>query len=165
MKRLLSLDGADCRIEILSPAPACRFRLDDAAERQAHVENPEPNVYSILLDGRIYEAAIQETATGLVVTVAGHRFEIETQDPRRWTRKSGRSSAEGVQTITAPMPGKVVRVLIVPGQTVEAGQGLIVVEAMKMQNELKAPRPGRVLTVTAIQGSTVVAAEVLATME
>jgi len=164
MKRLLSIDGAESRIEILTPGPDCRFRLDDGNERRAHVESPEPNVYSILLDGRIYEASIQETATGLVVTIAGHRLDVEVRDPRRWTGKSGRTLAEGVQTIAAPMPGKVVRVLIAPGQTVEAGQGLIVVEAMKMQNELKAPRAGRVLTVPAKEGSTVDAADVLVTI-
>jgi biotin carboxyl carrier protein len=69
-----------------------------------------------------------------------------------------------VQTITAPMPGKVVRVLIETGQMVEAGQGLVVVEAMKMQNELRAPRTGRVLSVPAKEGATVGAAEILATI-
>ncbi|MBZ5578441.1 MAG: hypothetical protein LAP40_17905 [Acidobacteriia bacterium] len=62
------------------------------------------------------------------------------------------------------MPGKVVRVLVVPGDAVEAGQGLMVVEAMKMQNEMKASRAGRVLTVSAKEGATVTAGEVLATI-
>jgi biotin carboxyl carrier protein len=165
MKRLLSLDGADCRIEILSATPECRFRLDGEPERLAHVENPEPNVYSILLDGQVFEAAVEETATGLVVTIDGRRFEIEPRDPRAWTGKSGQAAAEGVQSIVAPMPGKVVRVLIAPGQTVEAGQGLIVVEAMKMQNELRATRAGRVLTVPAREGASVGAADLLATID
>jgi biotin carboxyl carrier protein len=165
MRRLLSIDRADCRIEILSPTPNCRFRLDDGPDYQAHVENPEPNVYSILLDGHVYEAAIEETAEGAVVTIEGHRFEIELRDPRAWTGKPGGAPAEGTVSITAPMPGKVVRVLVAPGQRVEAGQGLIVVEAMKMQNELKAPRPGQVLTVPTKEGATVLAAEVLATIE
>jgi biotin carboxyl carrier protein len=63
------------------------------------------------------------------------------------------------------MPGKVVRVLVAPGDEVAAGQGLLVVEAMKMQNELKAVRPGRVETISAREGATVSAGEVLATIE
>jgi biotin carboxyl carrier protein len=63
------------------------------------------------------------------------------------------------------MPGKVVRVLVAAGDTVEAGQGLLVVEAMKMQNEMKASRAGRILSVTVKEGATVAAGEVLATIE
>ena len=72
---------------------------------------------------------------------------------------------EGLETIAAPMPGKVVRVLVAPGDAMEAGQGLVMVEAMKMQNELKASRPGRVLTVPAKEGTTMAAGETLATIE
>jgi len=63
------------------------------------------------------------------------------------------------------MPGKVVRVLVAPGDSVEAGQGIAVVEAMKMQNEMKAARAGKVLSVPAKEGATVAAGEVLATIE
>jgi biotin carboxyl carrier protein len=63
------------------------------------------------------------------------------------------------------MPGKVVRVLVAPGDQVEAGQGLVVVEAMKMQNEMKAAHAGRVATVPAKEGATVAAGEILATIE
>jgi biotin carboxyl carrier protein len=80
-------------------------------------------------------------------------------------RRSGKQGREGVETITAPMPGKVVRVLVAPGDAVEAGQGLVVVEAMKMQNEMKASLAGRVATVPAREGATVAAGEVLATIE
>jgi biotin carboxyl carrier protein len=63
------------------------------------------------------------------------------------------------------MPGKVVRVLAAVGDSVEAGQGILVVEAMKMQNELKAPRAGRVVSVSAKEGDTVAAGEVMAEVE
>ena len=75
------------------------------------------------------------------------------------------AGAEGLQTVVAPMPGKIVRVLIAPGDAVETGQGLIVVEAMKMQNEIKATRAGRVLSVAVKEGATVSAGEILATIE
>ena len=67
--------------------------------------------------------------------------------------------------IAAPMPGKVVRLLVAEGDAVEAGQGLLVVEAMKMQNEMKAPKPGTVVSLTAREGATVAAGEVLAAIE
>ena len=165
MKFPLSINGAEDRIEILDPAPSCRFRLGDGPERSADVRTPEPCVYSILLDGRSYEARVEETASGLVVVIDGYRFEIQVRDPRRWGRKSAGAVGSGSQSLTAPMPGKVVRVLAAPGDAVEAGQGLVVVEAMKMQNELRAARAGRVLSVSAIEGATVAAGEVLVTLE
>ncbi|MBZ5726872.1 MAG: biotin/lipoyl-binding protein [Acidobacteriia bacterium] len=166
MKLELKINGSAGRIEILAPAPACRFRLGEAAERNASVEIPAPGVYSILMGGRSYDARVEKTQDGLVVVaIDGYRFEVEVRDPRRWNRKSGGGGAEGRQTVVAPMPGKVVRVLISPGDAVEAGQGLIVVEAMKMQNEMKAQRAGRVLTVAAREGATVAAGELLATIE
>jgi biotin carboxyl carrier protein len=165
MKLALRINGAEDQIEVLSPVPNCRFRLGDGPERSAQVETPETSVYSVLLDGRSYDARIEETATGLVVVIDGFRFEIEVRDPRRWSRKSGTRASGGVETLAAPMPGKVVRVLVAPGDMVEAGQGLLVVEAMKMQNEMKASRAGRILAVSAKVGATVSAGEILATIE
>jgi biotin carboxyl carrier protein len=166
MKLSLVVNGTEDSIEVLALAPACRFRTGDNDEREAQVEAPEPGVYSVLLDGRSYEARVEERpGGGVVVVIDGYRFEIEVHDPRRWTRKSGGRGDEGIQRVTAPMPGKVVRVLISPGDAVEPGQGLLVVEAMKMQNELKATRPGKVIAVPAKEGATVAAGEVLATIE
>jgi len=166
MKLGLVVNGVEDSIEILAPGPSCRFRTDGENEREAQVEIPEPGVYSVLLDGRSYEARVEDRPDGgVVVVIDGYRFEIEVRDPRRWTRKSGGSRDAGVQRITAPMPGKVIRVLISPGDAVEAGQGLVVVEAMKMQNELKALRAGKAVSVSAREGATVAAGEVLATIE
>jgi len=116
------------------------------------------------MEGRCYDARVEETAAGLVVVIDGFRFEIEVRDPRRWSRKTGTHGGEGVQTLAAPMPGKVVRVLAAPGDMVEAGQGILVVEAMKMQNEMRAARAGRILGVTVKEGATVAAGEILATI-
>ena len=165
MKLNLVVNGAAQEIEILAPAPACRFRLSNGAEQAVDVEIPEPGVYSVLLDGRSYDARVERTAQHVIVVVEGHRFEIEVRDPRRWSRRSDAAGGGGVATLVAPMPGKVVRVLAAPGDAVEAGQGLVVVEAMKMQNEMKAPRAGRVVTITAKEGATVAAGDVLATVE
>jgi biotin carboxyl carrier protein len=164
MRLALTIDGRPDTIEILAPAPACRFQLGDTPPRDANVETPEPGVYSVLLDGRSYDAFVEDAPTGLVVTIEGHRFEIEARDPRRWSRKTAGAGSDAVQSILSPMPGKVIRVLAAPGDPVVPGQGIIVVEAMKMQNELKSNRTGRVLTVPAKEGTTVTAGELLATI-
>jgi biotin carboxyl carrier protein len=164
MKLELKIDSAAEHMEILAPAPQCRFRIGDGPELAADVEMPEPGVYSILLDGRSYEARVEETPSALVVVLDGHRFEIEVRDPRRLVRKGAGAGTDGVQTIAAPMPGKMVRVLVAVGDEVAAGQGLMVVEAMKMQNEMKSPRAGKVLSLSAREGATVTAGEILATI-
>ena len=161
MKDLTKLDitinGREERVEIVNS----RFRIGDRPEREASIEMPQPGVYSVLLDGRSYQARVEEG----VVTVDGFRYEIEVRDPRRWSRQSRGGAHAGVHNIKAPMPGKVVRVLVAVGVTVEAGQGIVVVEAMKMQNELKAPRAGKVTGIAAKIGATVTAGEVLAILE
>jgi len=165
MKLDLIIDGAPDRIEILSPAPACRFRLGEGPVHEAQVELAEPGVYSVLMGGRSYDARVEEHPDCLMVVIDGYRFQAEVRDPRRWSPKDSRRGADGVQTVAAPMPGKIVRVLVAAGDAVEPGQGLVVVEAMKMQNEMKAPRAGKVLSVVAKEGATVAAGEVLATLE
>jgi biotin carboxyl carrier protein len=157
MKLDLIIDGRDERIE-LTPG---KFRLGSAEERAVSVEEPQPGVYSVLLDGRSYDARVENG----VVTVCGRRFEIEVRDPRRWSRQSAAGAHGGVQNVAAPMPGKVVRVLVAVGDTVEAGQGIVVVEAMKMQNEMKAARAGKIASLSAKVGATVTAGEVLASIE
>jgi biotin carboxyl carrier protein len=164
MKLSLTINGRESAIEILAPAPACRFQLDDAPAREADVESPVPGVYTVLLDGHSYDAFVETTPNSLIVSIHGNRFEVEVRDPRRLSRRSGAAGGSGVQTLSSPMPGKVVRVLVATGDSVQAGQGILVVEAMKMQNELKAARGGTVLTVIAKEGATVAAGEALATI-
>jgi biotin carboxyl carrier protein len=164
MKRLLSIDGSDCAIELLSPAPDCRFRIDGESERRAQVEMPEAGVYSILIEGRSYDAFVTESPVGLEISIDGHRFAVTVRDPRQWSRDGAGGSGGGVQSITSPMPGKVVRVLVAVEDEVQAGQGIVVVEAMKMQNEMKASRGGKVLAISAKEGATVAAGDVLATI-
>jgi len=119
-------------------------------------------VYSILLEGRSFVVTVETDGDALFVRTAEREFHIEIFDPRSWQRgRAGRIELEGRQQITAPMPGKIVRVLAADGQTVEAGQGLLVIEAMKMQNEIRSPKSGTVERL-AQQGQTVNAGDVLA---
>jgi pyruvate carboxylase subunit B len=125
----------------------------------------EPGVYSVLLEGASYEIRIQPSPEGLTASVAGRRFAVEVRDPRDASRSSRAAIGSGRQNVTAPMPGKVVRVLVGTGDLVETSQGLVVVEAMKMQNELKANRPGRVMEIRAREGETVGAGDTLVVLE
>ena len=93
-------------------------------------------------------------------------FSARIIDPRVWRgRQQGALEAEGRQKIVAPMPGKVIRLLVEAGDSVEAGQGLVVVEAMKMQNEIKSPKSGKVERLLAKEGQSVNAGDILAWVE
>jgi len=139
---------------------------------------------SIMLDGRAIEADVIEVATGTYSVLAGdcshevrvepapgglrvhagaHEFRVEIEDPRAWRGRRGSAlEAEGRQEVLAPMPGKVVRLLVKQGEKVEAGQGLLVVEAMKMQNEIRSPKSGAVERLLVTEGQAVNAGEALA---
>jgi biotin carboxyl carrier protein len=122
---------------------------------------------SILLNGQSFEIHVAETSDGkLKLQAGGHEFIAEVQDPRAWRgRKQGTLEAEGRQQIVAPMPGKVIHLLVKAGDTVQAGQGIAVIEAMKMQNEIRSPKSGKVERVIAKEGQNVSAGEVLAWVE
>ncbi len=117
----------------------------------------EPGVFLIIEDGRVTEARVD----GDTVSIAGVRYPIAMEDARKWNPAAASGRAQGRSAIKAPMPGKVVRVLVMVGDAVEAGQGLIVVEAMKMQNELKTQRAGKVTEVHAKENDTVEAGTLL----
>jgi len=126
-----------------------------------------PYTLSILLNGQSYEIRVTPAPDGKLKLQTGtHEFTAEVIDPRSWSgRRHGHVEAEGRQQIVAPMPGKVVRLLVKAGDRVEAGQGLFVVEAMKMQNEIRSPKNGIVERVLAKEGQAVNAGEVLAWVE
>jgi biotin carboxyl carrier protein len=125
----------------------------------------EPGVFSILRNGKSYEVRVRPGPEGFAIEAGGHRFQAEVRDPRNSRRRQNSAVGSGRQKIAAPMPGKVVRVLVTEGQEIEPGQGLIVVEAMKMQNEMKASKAGKVVEIKTKDGATVGAGEVLAIIE
>ena len=130
-------------------------------ESPADFVEVEPGIYSVLLDGCSYEVA----STGPEIDINGVRLSVEREDPRKWNPAAGGRKTEGREAVKAPMPGKVVRILIREGDEVVAGQGLVVVEAMKMQNEMKAPRAGRVVTIAVKENEAVNAGSVLLAIE
>jgi len=129
------------------------------------VREVETDVYSVLAGGESFEVRIVPGSEGWVAELDGQRFPVEARDPRNASRRSKTGLGVGRQNVTAPMPGKVIRVLVKEGDHVETGQGLIVVEAMKMQNEMKASRPGQVVSVLAQPGKTIAAGDTLVVLE
>ena len=141
------------------------------------------------VDGRRYELEVRESAGGVLlvkngtsvyrcrvearretgkyeVVLRGRSYPISIIDPKRLrSSENAAGHGHGTAEIVSPMPGKVVRVLVEQGNTVEAGAGIIVVEAMKMQNEMKAPKAGVVVSINVAPGATVNAGDVLAVIE
>jgi biotin carboxyl carrier protein len=135
----------------------------DGRRGAADVTEIAPNTYSVLLEGESHEICVTPSPGGKLNLQTGRfEFEAEVVDPRSWSgRRHAGVEAEGRQQIVAPMPGKIVRVLVKPGDRVEVLQGLMVVEAMKMQNEIRSPKNGMIERVQVEEGQTVNAGEVL----
>lgn len=149
-------------VEMVREAGRLRVRIGDRVIEADAVE-VATGTYSILLGGRAYEVRVQPGNDGLRVHAGGREFAAQVIDPRVWRgKRAGVLEAEGRQQIIAPMPGKIVRVLVQAGENVEAGQGMLVVEAMKMQNEVHSPKTGKVERVLVTEGQAVNAGEVLA---
>ena len=124
-------------------------------------------VMSLLVNHKQYETKREYSLSGdLHLVVGSERFAVEVRDPRSLkSRRAAGGADHGPQKLLAPMPGKVVRIMVAEGDTVEKGQGVIVVEAMKMQNEIKSPKKGVVKKVAAKEGSTVNAGDPLVVIE
>jgi biotin carboxyl carrier protein len=117
----------------------------------------EHGAVSMLIDGESYSVEFEEVGDEVAVLVKGQISRVDVADERRLRMRAAAAgfSVEGKQVVTAPMPGKVVKVLVKVGDEVKEGQGLVVVEAMKMENELKSPKAGKITELFAKEGSTV----------
>lgn len=114
-----------------------------------------PGTLSLLLGGRSHTVSVERSGDGYRVHTGGADLTTWVENPRRWSGRGGGLGPSGPQEVSAPMPGKVIRVLVRVGEEVEAGQGLVVVEAMKMQNEIPATKQGVVERVSVREGDTV----------
>ena len=123
-------------------------------------------LYSLVIDGRSYEVDVLEEGEALLVLVGGRAFRLVLQEERRRVLKAAKAPMKvGRQVMTAPMPSKVVKVFVSVGDQVKAGEGVIVLEAMKMENELKALGPGVVKEIRVQEGQGVGGGEVLVVIE
>ncbi|MCI0350085.1 MAG: biotin/lipoyl-binding protein [Acidobacteriales bacterium] len=153
------------RVELTAANGSWRCRLSSPGggthEMEIDAMLSPGDVLSLLVGGRSYEVRRDSQAGEIILQ--GQRFPVEVRDLRslRGRRRAGQAG-EGPKKVVAPMPGKIVRVLVAERSEVEAGQGIVVVEAMKMQNELKAPKKGVVTKLLVSEGAAVNAGDALA---
>ena len=145
------------------------FALIDGRTVEMEVRETESGGYLLIIDGRVYDCRVSRSRAQpekAEVHVRNQTYTIALADPKRLrTAESAAPHADGSAQIVAQMPGKIVRVHVEVGMQVEAGAALLVVEAMKMQNEMKSPKAGTVTTLNAKAGATVNAGELLAVIE
>lgn len=159
----LEVGGKKVRVELPSGLADGGMECSvDGRTIAANVRVLEAGVMSLVVGGRQYRCILD----GDGVVIGGRRYVFEVEDPRSLQgRRGAGAGAEGPRPVKAPMPGRVVRVLVAVGDQVEAGQGVVVIEAMKMQNELKSPKAGRVARIGAGVGDTVGSGDVLVVVE
>ena len=164
----IELSGKKHRADLVQSGGKYLLRLDAAGAEAEEIDAsfPEPGVVHFLLHGRSYEFRIEGSNGELTLDLQGKKISVSVRDPRSLrSRRAGASSEAGPIKIAAPMPGKVVRILAPEGSEVEAGAGVIVIEAMKMQNELKSPKSGKVQKIAVAEGATVNPGDTLAVIE
>ena len=143
-----------------------RVRIGDAEAQDVDVRLTDLGVSIVFAAGRVVDVALTERPGNDWLVQLPHVSLTATVDGRRRRRGAGSdASSAGEQRILAPMPGRIVRVLVKPGEDVGARQGLVVVEAMKMENELSAARAGRVKQVAVAEGVSVEAGRLLVIVE
>lgn len=164
MKYEAEIEGRQVVVELNEKDGEVSATVEDRGH-ELRVLRPEEGVYLILEGDRVYEARVWSSPSGsLNVKLRDRIFDAKIID-RKHRRGALDHGLEGQQQLVAPMPGKVARVLKAVGDEVEAGQGVVVVEAMKMQNEIKSPRSGRIVEIRVAEGATVNANQVLAVVE
>jgi len=159
------VNGKSHRLELEKAAAGWECRLNGQPVNIDAVIT-RGDVLSLLVDGHAYEIKREQTATDLHMWVGTTCFAVELRDPRslRSRNKTG-GDEKGPRKLLAAMPGRIVRLLVAENSEVEAGQGIVVVEAMKMQNEIKSPKKGIVKKISATPGAAVNPGDVLAIVE
>lgn len=141
-----------------------RVRLGDA-EFRVDLEEPEPNLYSMLVEEASYEVLVRPNGDLVDVDLAGRRYEVRVQDPLAARGAGGRPSVAGTQVIRSVMAGKILDVMVAEGARVSQGDPLVIIEAMKMENEIRSPKDGTVTSVRVRAGQAVERGAELAIVE
>jgi len=160
----VSIDGKNYRLQLDRAEGRWACRLD-GREIEVDAVLARPDVLSLRIGNKAYEIKCERVAQDLHLWVGSARFAAEVRDPRSLRGRVRAVDDHGPRKLTAPMPGKIVRLLMSQGAEVEAGAGVLVVEAMKMQNEIKSPKSGKVERLLAKEGQSVNAGDVLAWVE
>jgi acetyl/propionyl-CoA carboxylase alpha subunit len=165
----IEIDGRRRHVELDQSTDGWQARVDDRV-LTVNAE-PIPAGWSLLIgqSGASHEVSVRESGPGiLTVRVGGQCIDVRVLDPRAYRRRRSGGSTDrqaGVRHVLAPMPGRVVKVLVKSGDRVTARQGLVVVEAMKMENELRAPADAIVRDVRTAEGASVEAGAILLVLE
>jgi biotin carboxyl carrier protein len=157
----VTIDGKNYRLELDRAEGRWSCRLDGRViEIDAVLARPD--VLSLRVGDLAYEVKSERVAGVLQIWVGNQRFAPEVRDPRLLRGRSRAIDDHGPKKLTAPMPGKIVRILAPEGAEVEVGAGILVIEAMKMQNEIKSPKKGTIQKILVREGAAVNAGDGLA---
>ncbi|HKC64306.1 MAG TPA: biotin/lipoyl-containing protein [Pyrinomonadaceae bacterium] len=168
MNLIIDINGEKRELEIKRDGSRVVAKLG-GRHYELEALDKESGVYLLLHEGRVYECRVDQPdikREALEVAVGNQTYNVNLTDPKRLrTSQQPGAHSDSTAQIVAPMPGKVVRVLVEQGAEVEAGDGLVVVEAMKMQNEMKSPKTGIITIINVKAGATVNGGDVLAVVE
>ena len=160
----VAIDGKIYRLELDHSEKGWSCRLD-GREIPVDAVLARRDVLSLRIGNRAFEVKCERVGLETHFWVGSERFAVEVRDPRSLRGRARHDDEQGPRKLTAPMPGKVVRILAAEGSEIEAGAGVVVVEAMKMQNEVKSPKRGTIQKISVIAGEAVNAGDVLAIVE
>ncbi len=160
----VTIDGKNYRLDINHADGRWACRLD-GRDLEVDAILARPDVLSLRIGNQAYEVKSERVANDLYLWVGSTRFAAEVRDPRSLRGRTRAGDDHGPKKIVAPMPGKVVRLMVREGDAVELAAGVAVVEAMKMQNEIKSPKKGTIQKILVEEGATVNAGDVLAIVE
>jgi biotin carboxyl carrier protein len=160
----VTIDGKNYRLELNRADGRWSCRLE-GRDLEVDAVLARPDVLSLRIGNTAYEVKSERVANESHVWVGSKRFTVEIRDPRSLRGRARIGDDHGPRKITAPMPGKVVRLLVSEGDEVEPGTGVAVVEAMKMQNEIKSPKKGTIRKILVGEGAAVNAGDILAIVE
>ena len=160
----IAIDGKSYRLDLSRTEGEWNCRLD-GREIAVDAVLARPDVLSLRIGNQAYEVKCERVGSDLHLWVGSARFAAEVRDPRSLRGRVRATDDQGPKKLTAPMPGRVVRILVTAGAEVNAGSGVLVVEAMKMQNEIKSPKKGTIQKILVSEGTAVNAGDVLAIVE
>ena len=167
MKFTIAVDDREYILDFEPNGEFARYRLKGDVELSgsASIKETAPSVFSVLLGSRSFTVHVAPNGSGLETWTGKDRRTIALSDSRDRSGRSKSAGATGPLQVKAQMPGKVMKLLVSAGEKVETGQGLVVVEAMKMQNEMKSRKTGTITRIAVREGATVAAGEILMVVE
>jgi len=165
MKLEFDIDGRAIAAEYEKTNGVVRLTIDGRTH-EAELYESEPGLFMVVVENRVYRCYPRRSASGRAeIEVNDKLIEFGIRDPKRFAGGSAGAGSQGRASLTAPMPGKVVRIMLKTGDAVAAHQGILVVEAMKMQNEVQSPKDGTVSEIRVTEGQTVNAGDILVVID